>query len=72
MAEGFFQNPGALASRFLDTDTVPWIDSGPGNKMKVLYYDKDSGMLTLLTRLDPGAGRILRHRRVQDQRGKDR
>ena len=46
----------ALASLFIKTDQVPWIESGPGNKMKVIYYDKNTEMLTLLTKLEPGAG----------------
>jgi anti-sigma factor ChrR (cupin superfamily) len=47
---------GAFASRFIDTDDVPWIETGPGNKMKVIYHDPASGMLTILARLAPGAG----------------
>jgi anti-sigma factor ChrR (cupin superfamily) len=47
---------GALASRFIDTDEVPWIETGPGNKMKVIYHDPSSGMLTILSKLEPGAG----------------
>ncbi len=47
---------GALASRFIDPDAVPWIETGPGNKMKVIYHDPASGMLTILGRLEPGAG----------------
>ena len=47
---------GALASRFIDTDEVPWIETGPGNKMKVIYHDPTSGMLTILSKLEPGAG----------------
>lgn len=50
------QSFGALASRFIDTDGVPWIETGPGNKMKVIYHDPASGMLTILARLAPGAG----------------
>jgi anti-sigma factor ChrR (cupin superfamily) len=46
----------ALASRFIATDQVPWIETGPGNKMKVIYHDPASGMLTILSRLEPGAG----------------
>src|SRR6201993_1512257 len=46
----------ALASRFIKTDQVPWIESCPGNKMKVIYHDPVSGMLTILGRLEPGAG----------------
>ena len=46
----------ALASRFIATDEVPWIEAGPGNKMKVIYHDPISGMLTILARLEPGSG----------------
>jgi anti-sigma factor ChrR (cupin superfamily) len=47
---------GIPASRFLDLETVPWIDTGPGNQMKILYHDKTTGLLTVLTKLAPGAG----------------
>src|SRR6201993_790460 len=46
----------ALASRFIKTDQVPWIESCPGNKMKVIYHDSVSGLLTILAKLEPGAG----------------
>jgi anti-sigma factor ChrR (cupin superfamily) len=46
----------ALASRYINTDSVPWIESSPGNKMKVIYHDPASGLLTILGRLEPGAG----------------
>jgi anti-sigma factor ChrR (cupin superfamily) len=46
----------ALASRFIETDAVPWVETGPGNKMKVIYHDPSSGLLTILSRLEPGAG----------------
>lgn len=46
----------ALASRFIKTDQVPWIKSGPGNKMKVIHHDPASGLLTILAKLEPGAG----------------
>jgi anti-sigma factor ChrR (cupin superfamily) len=45
-----------LASRFIATDTVPWIETGPGNMMKVIYHDPATGMLTILSKLAPGAG----------------
>ena len=45
-----------LASRFIDTDSVPWIEAGPGNKMKVIYSDPASGLLTIVAKLEPGAG----------------
>jgi anti-sigma factor ChrR (cupin superfamily) len=46
----------ALASRFIVTDTVPWIETAPGNTMKVIYHDPSTGMLTILSKLAPGAG----------------
>jgi anti-sigma factor ChrR (cupin superfamily) len=47
---------GALASRFVELDAIPWIESSPGNKMKVLYHDPATDMLTILSKLEPGAG----------------
>src|SRR5437879_486958 len=29
----------ALASRFIDTESLPWIATAPGSKMKVIYHD---------------------------------
>ena len=46
---------GALASRFIDIESLPWIETNPGNRMKVLMHDRETGMLTLITRLAPGA-----------------
>lgn len=48
-------NLDALASTFIEMDDLPWMDTAPGNKMKVLMHDPESGMLTILTRLEPGA-----------------
>ena len=45
-----------LASRVVDIDAQPWVDVGPGNEMKLLMHDPDTGMMTILTRLAPGAG----------------
>src|ERR1700745_3131358 len=45
-----------LASRFIETESLPWIETTPGNKMKVIYHDPATGMLTILARLQPGAG----------------
>ena len=47
---------GALASRFIETESLPWIATAPGSKMKVIYHDPHSGMLTILAKLEPGAG----------------
>ena len=46
----------ALASRFIDTEQVPWIETSPGNKIKVIYHDPQTGMLTILSKLAPGSG----------------
>ena len=46
----------ALASRFIKTDSVPWIETAPGNKMKVIYHDPVTDMLTILSKLEPGSG----------------
>ncbi len=43
------------ASNFIDVLSMPWVDTGPGDQMKLLMDDKDTGMLTILTRLAPGA-----------------
>src|SRR5260370_36613644 len=47
---------GAVASRFIETESVPWIETAPGNKMKVIYHDPATDMLTILSKLEPGAG----------------
>ena len=46
----------ALASRYIDTESLPWIETTPGNKMKVIYHDPATDMLTIVARLEPGAG----------------
>ena len=46
----------ALASRFINTASLPWIETSPGNKMKVIYHDPATGMLTIIAKLEPGAG----------------
>src|SRR6201987_5360505 len=46
----------SLASRFIHTEQVPWIQTAPGNKMKVIYHDPATGMLTILSKLEPGCG----------------
>ena len=48
--------PGALASRFVETESLPWIENAPGHKSKVIYHDPASGLLTILSKLAPGAG----------------
>ena len=44
-----------LASSYIDIESLPWVDTGPGNQMKVLMHDTETGMLTILSRLAPGA-----------------
>ena len=47
---------GALASRYVDVDTLPWKPTPcPGIDMKVLLEDKESGLLTALFRWQPGS-----------------
>jgi anti-sigma factor ChrR (cupin superfamily) len=46
----------ALASRFINTNEVPWVEATPGNKMKVIHHDPSSGLLTIISRLEPGSG----------------
>jgi anti-sigma factor ChrR (cupin superfamily) len=45
-----------LASRFVNTESMPWIETSPGNKMKVIYHDPVTDMLTILSKLEPGSG----------------
>lgn len=46
----------ALASRYIDVDALPWKPSKfPGVEIKVLMEDPESGLLTTLTRMAPGA-----------------
>jgi len=45
-----------LASRYVEVDALPWQPSKfPGIEIKVLMEDKESGLLTALTRFAPGA-----------------
>lgn len=46
----------ALASRFIETESIPWIETAPGSKIKVIYHDPVTDMLTILSKLEPGAG----------------
>jgi anti-sigma factor ChrR (cupin superfamily) len=47
---------GALASHFINTESLPWIENAPGQKIKVIYHDPVSGLLTILSKLEPGSG----------------
>lgn len=53
------QNHGALhplASRLVRVDELPWEPTKlPGIVTKTLVFDKDSGMMTVLMKMDPGA-----------------
>lgn len=45
-----------LASRFVKPDEMPWEATAfPGVHMKTLLIDKDSGLLTVLLKMEPGA-----------------
>ena len=46
----------ALASRFIETESLPWIETSPGSRMKVIYHDPATGMLTIVAQLAAGAG----------------
>ena len=46
----------ALASRYVDVGALPWVPTRfKGVDLKVLMEDKDTGLLTALTRFAPGA-----------------
>ncbi len=45
-----------LSSRYVNVDDIPWEKTRfPGVEIKILMEDKESGMMTSLTRLAPGA-----------------
>ena len=47
---------GALASRYVDVASLQWVPTRfQGIDIKVLMEDKETGLLTALTRLAPGA-----------------
>ena len=46
----------AMASRYVDVDALPWEKTRfPGVEIKILMQDRETGMMTSLTRLAPGA-----------------
>lgn len=50
------QGLGPRASRYVTVDELPWAPTRfPGVEIKVLMEDKETGLLTALTRLAPGA-----------------
>ena len=45
-----------LSSRYVKTDSLPWRKTAfPGVEIKVLLEDQDTGLMTTLTRMAPGA-----------------
>jgi anti-sigma factor ChrR (cupin superfamily) len=47
---------GTLASRYVDVASLPWVPTRfKGVELKVLMEDKETGLLTALTRFAPGA-----------------
>jgi anti-sigma factor ChrR (cupin superfamily) len=47
---------GALASRYVDVASLPWVPTRfKGVDLKVLMEDKTTGLMTALTRFAPGA-----------------
>lgn len=56
---------GPLASRFVNIDDMPWEDTiFPGVRVKTLLLDKNTGLLTALLKMDPGAS-LPDHEHVQ-------
>lgn len=46
----------ALASRYVSVDEIPWTPTRfPGVDLKILMENKETGLLTALTRFAPGA-----------------
>jgi anti-sigma factor ChrR (cupin superfamily) len=46
----------AVSSRYVDVDDLPWMSTRwPGVEIKVLMQDEETGLMTSLTRLAPGA-----------------
>ena len=46
----------ALASRYVDVASIPWTPTRfPGVDLKILMEDKETGLLTALTRFAPGS-----------------
>ena len=57
--------PAALASRFVDVQSLPWEKTRyAGVEQKTLYIDRETGMLTALMRMAPGA-RLPDHEHVK-------
>jgi anti-sigma factor ChrR (cupin superfamily) len=44
------------SSRYVNPESIPWVPSPfPGVENKTLMHDPDTGMMTVLTRMAPGA-----------------
>jgi len=47
---------GPKASRYVDVASIPWVPTRfPGVELKILMEDKETGLLTALTRFAPGS-----------------
>ena len=58
-----------LASRYVDVAGLPWAPTRfKGVEIKVLMEDKETGLLTALTRFAPGAKRIVEPSRLTRSR----
>ncbi len=50
------QGLGRLSSRFVEVDALPWRETRfPGVEIKTLFEDQETGLLTTLVRMAPGA-----------------
>ena len=50
------QGLGRLRSRFVEVDELPWRETRfPGVEIKTLFEDQETGLLTTLVRMAPGA-----------------
>lgn len=44
----------ALASRYVDIESIPWEEPRPGMRIKVLYKDNEAKRATILVETQPG------------------
>ncbi len=50
------QGLGRLSSRFVEVNKLPWRETRfPGVEIKTMFEDKETGLLTTLVRMAPGA-----------------
>ena len=45
---------GALQSRYVDTESIPWTEARHGSRMKVLYKDNETREALIMIETDPG------------------